>query len=82
MLFYAAFPLIYRRVRSAADAITFGLASLFVWLFVQSFLVYLAVPATLTASIGQWNVLRHLPIFAAGILISPNLYFIRFKQDR
>ena len=26
------------------------------------------MPAALTASIGQWSVFRHLPIFAAGIL--------------
>ena len=69
MLFYAAFPLIYRRVRSAADAIAFGLVCLFAWYFIQSILIYLAVPATLTASIGQWSVFRHLPIFAAGILV-------------
>jgi peptidoglycan/LPS O-acetylase OafA/YrhL len=68
MLFYAAFPLIYKRVRSAADAIAFGVVSLLAWNLIQSILIYLAVPATLTASIGQWSVFRHLPIFAAGIL--------------
>jgi peptidoglycan/LPS O-acetylase OafA/YrhL len=68
MLFYAAFPLIYKRVRSSADAITFGLGCLLAWNLIQSILTYLAVPATLTASIGQWSVFRHLPIFAAGIL--------------
>ena len=68
ILFYAAFPLIYRRVRSAADAITFGVVSVLAWNLIQSILTYLAVPATLMASIAQWSVFRHLPIFAAGIL--------------
>jgi peptidoglycan/LPS O-acetylase OafA/YrhL len=45
-----------------------GVVCLLVWNIIQSILIYLAVPATLTASIGQWSVFRHLPIFAAGIL--------------
>jgi peptidoglycan/LPS O-acetylase OafA/YrhL len=68
VLFYAVFPLVYRRVRSAADAITFGVFAVLGWNAIQAALAYLAVSETLTGSIGQWSVFRHLPIFGAGIL--------------
>ena len=43
VLFYAVFPLIYRHVRSAADAITFGVVAVLAWNLIQSTLTYLAV---------------------------------------
>ena len=67
VLFYAAFPLIYRTVRSTSDAIAFLFVCLIAWNVIQAFLIYVPTPAT-TASIVQWSVFRHLPIFAFGIL--------------
>jgi len=77
VLFYAAFPLIYRRVRSVSEAIAFFFVCLVAWNVIQAFLMYVSNPAT-AASIMQWSVFRHLPIFAVGILT----YHIYSSFDR
>jgi peptidoglycan/LPS O-acetylase OafA/YrhL len=69
VLFYAAFPLIYRRVKSRADAVTFMFACLLGWSAIQLMLDSVALPANWRTSILAWSVFRHLPTFAAGILI-------------
>jgi peptidoglycan/LPS O-acetylase OafA/YrhL len=69
MLFYLAFPLIYRRVKSCAEAVTFVFVCLLAWSAIQLLLDYPVIPASWKASILQWSVFRHLPTFAAGILV-------------
>jgi peptidoglycan/LPS O-acetylase OafA/YrhL len=69
MLFYAVFPLIYARVRSLGDAIALVAACLLLWLGFQLVLDYLVLPAAWEASMLQWSVLKHLPIFAMGIVV-------------
>jgi peptidoglycan/LPS O-acetylase OafA/YrhL len=66
MLFYAAFPFIYARVRNIHGAVVFFLVSLLSWHIFLAFLQYLPLGETEKSSIAQWFVLRHLPIFALG----------------
>lgn len=66
MLFYAAFPFIYARVRNIYDAVVFFLVSLLAWYIFSMFLSYMPLDEPEKASITQWFVLRHLPIFAVG----------------
>lgn len=69
MLFYAVFPLIYARVRTLGGSIALFFASLMLWLVVTLMLDYSVMPAAWKESILHWNVLRHFPIFAIGIVV-------------
>lgn len=69
MVFYAFFPLIYKWVRSTSDAIGLFFATLLLWLLAKLVLDYVSLPAEWESSILQWNILRHLPIFAFGIVL-------------
>lgn len=66
MLFYAAFPFIYGRVRTIQHAITFFLVTLLVWHIFVALMQYTPLSDVTKASIAQFSVLRHLPIFALG----------------
>ena len=69
MLFYAAFPFLYHRIRSTAQSIAFVFVCLLAWLLAQSLLDYLVLPDAWKQSILHWSVLRHLPVFAVGMLL-------------
>lgn len=69
MLFYAIFPLIYRRISDTGSAVALVFICLLVWLAVQLCLDYAVMPEPWKQSIVQWSVLRHMPIFAVGILL-------------
>jgi peptidoglycan/LPS O-acetylase OafA/YrhL len=77
MLFYAVFPLIYARVRSTGDAVALVAACLLLWLGFQLALDYLVLPAAWEASMLQWSVLKHMPIFAMGIVV----YHVFMRMD-
>lgn len=66
MLFYAIFPFIYFRTRSIYAAISWVIGFLVLWQFVQLGVEYLPLTPDQRASIIQWSVFRHLPIFACG----------------
>ncbi|SKC00696.1 MULTISPECIES: acyltransferase family protein [Luteibacter] len=66
MLFYAAFPAIYARVRTIYGAIAFFLVTLIAWNVLIVFLPMVPLSDVQRASVLQWFVLRHLPIFAIG----------------
>jgi peptidoglycan/LPS O-acetylase OafA/YrhL len=67
ILFYALFPLIYRRVRNVWEAWTLVLACILAWMFFQPLIVHLPLGAELTRPLlSKWFFLRHLPIFAYG----------------
>lgn len=67
MLFYAVFPLLYARITSVASSITLVFGMLLLWLATKVLLDYLVIPDAWKQSILQWNVLKHMPIFAIGI---------------
>ena len=69
MVFYAFFPLIYRRVKSTGDSVAFIFFCLLVWLAMQLVLDYLVMPDAWKQSILQWSTFKHFPIFAVGILV-------------
>ncbi|MGF6710223.1 peptidoglycan/LPS O-acetylase OafA/YrhL [Luteibacter sp. W1I16] len=66
MLFYAIFPLVYKRVNSVYGAVAFFVIALLVWHVFNYVLDYLPVENAMRESVRQWFVLRHLPIFAFG----------------
>jgi peptidoglycan/LPS O-acetylase OafA/YrhL len=66
MLFYVAFPFIYARVRTVYAAISFFFLALLVWNGFLILIPYLPLDDVQRASVMQYSVLRHLPIFAAG----------------
>jgi peptidoglycan/LPS O-acetylase OafA/YrhL len=69
MLFYAVFPLIYKRVQKTGDAVAMIAAFLFAWLVFQLMLDYSTMPEAWKASFLQWSVLKHMPVFASGVLL-------------
>ena len=69
MLFYAVFPLLYARVKTLGASIALFFASLMLWQVVGLMLDYSVMPEAWKQSILHWNVLRHFPIFAVGIVI-------------
>ena len=69
MLFYAVFPLLYARVRNLGGSIALFFASLMLWQVVVLLLDYSTMPDAWKQSILHWNVLRHFPIFAVGIVV-------------
>ena len=69
MVFYALFPLIYARVKSASAGIALIFALMMGWIVVQLALDYIVMPADWRASIDKWLALRYFPTFAAGILV-------------
>lgn len=77
MVFYAFFPLIYRRVKCAGNSVAFVFFCLLVWLTMQLVLDYLVMPEALKQSILQWSTFKHFPIFAVGILV----YHVYMKFD-
>jgi peptidoglycan/LPS O-acetylase OafA/YrhL len=68
MLFYAIFPILYARVKSLENGIALVMALLMLWITAKMVLAYLTIPEAWKQSILQWSVLRHLPIFAMGIV--------------
>jgi len=66
MLFYAVFPFIYSRIRNIYASVTFFLVALLGWHVFIGFVQYIPIGDSAKASIAQWFVLRHLPIFALG----------------
>jgi len=67
ILFYALFPLIYRRVRSVWEAWTLVLVCVSAWMLFQPLIAHLPLAAELKKPLlSQWFFLRHLPIFAYG----------------
>lgn len=68
MIFYAIFPLIYSRIKSLGSSIALFFASLMLWLAVKLLLDYMVMPEAWKQSILQWSVLKHIPIFAVGIV--------------
>lgn len=69
MVFYAAFPFIYGRIKSVGNATALVFALLLSWLVIQLVLDYSVMPEAWKKSILQWSTFRHFPIFAMGILI-------------
>jgi peptidoglycan/LPS O-acetylase OafA/YrhL len=69
MLFYAVFPLLYARVKTLGASIALFFAALMLWQVVGLLLDYSVMPEAWKQSILHWNVLRHFPIFAVGIVI-------------
>ena len=69
MLFYAVFPLLYARVKTLGASIALFFAALMLWQVVGLVLDYSVMPEAWKQSILHWNVLRHFPIFAVGIVI-------------
>jgi peptidoglycan/LPS O-acetylase OafA/YrhL len=69
MLFYAVFPLLYARIRTLGGSIALFFASLMLWQVVVLLLDYSVMPEAWKQSILHWNVLRHFPIFAVGIVV-------------
>ena len=69
MLFYAVFPLLYARVKTLGASIALFFAALMLWQVVGLVLDYSVMPEAWKQSILHWNVLRHCPIFAVGIVI-------------
>lgn len=69
MLFYAASPFLYRWISTTAQSIAFVFICLLVWLSAQSVLDYVLLPDAWKQSILHWSVLRHMPVFAVGMLL-------------
>lgn len=69
MIFYAAFPFLYRWIATTAQAVAFVFICLLVWLAAQMLLDYALMPEAWKQSILHWSVLRHMPIFAVGMLL-------------
>lgn len=69
MLFYAVFPLLYFRTNNIYDAIGWLIGSFLVWEVVKLGVSYLPWSAEAQASIVQWSVFKHLPVFLAGVLV-------------
>jgi peptidoglycan/LPS O-acetylase OafA/YrhL len=68
MLFYLIFPLIYAKVKSFRGALSLFFGSLLLWQAVQVLLNYPFLSETTKASVLQWSLLRHLPVFTFGCL--------------
>jgi len=67
ILFYAVFPLIYRRVRNVWGAWTLVLTCIVACLLFQHLIDHLPLAAEVKRPLlSKWFFLRHLPIFACG----------------
>ncbi|MFN8626324.1 MAG: acyltransferase [Candidatus Binatia bacterium] len=67
ILFYALFPLIYRRVRNVWAAGTLVLGCIGAWMVFQASIAHLPLAAEVQQPLlSKWFFLRHLPIFACG----------------
>lgn len=68
MLFYAVFPVFYWYAKDRSRAVAFVLLLLVGWWMLRGLAPYWPLNDTLRAAVLQWSFLRHLPVFALGVL--------------
>jgi peptidoglycan/LPS O-acetylase OafA/YrhL len=68
-VFYAVFPLLYRRITSVGRAAAFIIVCVLAWTAIQVGLAHSGLPDAWEQSILYWSAFKHFPIFATGILV-------------
>ena len=68
MIFYAIFPLLFLRFRDVPGALALVFGCLLTAAVFQEFLLYLPLSAPVLGAFYKFSFLRHLPIFAIGML--------------
>ena len=77
VLYYVAFPLIYKNVNNIWRAMTLLFGFIMLWMFFLTVLQYIPIGENTRASIEQWIFIRFLPVFAIGGIS----YFVFIKTS-
>ncbi|WP_133500603.1 acyltransferase family protein [Cognatilysobacter terrigena] len=68
MVFYAMFPVFLAFAKNRSQAAAFAIALLLGWWALRGLAPYWPLAMDARDSILQWSVLRHLPVFACGVV--------------
>lgn len=69
MMFYLIFPFLCRFIHDVSKAFSSLLFALLLWISLEGLIVYLPLELPLQQSLAKWSVLRHMPMFLAGMTV-------------
>ncbi len=85
MIFYLAFPLIYRHVKDIWGALALLLGAMLLFMLVRAAIMHLPATIEYRQSYVQWSIFRHLPLFVFGIVaffLAKNLMLIEDERKK